>query len=102
MINKFTKWIVAKPVTIAEASQVLEFISGMVHLYGVPHSITMDNGTSFMAKEVKAWCAWMGIQLDYASVYHPQTSGQVKHANGLVLSGIKPCFVLSLKEADCH
>ena len=44
----------------------------------------------------------MGIQLDYASVYHPQTSGQVKHANGLVLSGIKPCLVRSLKETDCH
>ena len=44
----------------------------------------------------------MGIKLDYASVYHPQTNGQVKHANGLIMSGIKPRLVRSLKESDTH
>ena len=75
MIDKFIKWIEAMSVTIAEASQVLEFISRVVHHYSVPHSIIMENGTKFMAKEVKVWCAKMSIQLDYASVYHPRTNG---------------------------
>ena len=44
----------------------------------------------------------MGIRLDYASVYHPQTNGQVEHANGLIMSGIKPKLVRSLKESDMH
>jgi transposase InsO family protein len=44
---------------------------GVVHHYGVPHSLITDNGTNFTAKEVKAWCKKMGIKLDYASVYHP-------------------------------
>ena len=39
----------------------------------------------------------MGIKLDYASVYHPQTNGQVEHANGLIMSGIKPRLVRSLQ-----
>ena len=42
---------------------------------GVPHSIITDNGSNFMADEVKTWCANLGIKLDYASVYHPQTNG---------------------------
>ena len=50
---------------------VIDFISGVVHRYGVPHSIITDNGTNFMADEVKLWCSKMGIKLDYASVYHP-------------------------------
>ena len=44
----------------------------------------------------------MGIKLDYASVYHPQTNGQVERANGLIMSGIKPRLVQSLKESDTH
>ena len=102
MVDKFTKWIEAKPVKTAEAEPVIEFISGVVHRYGVPHSIITDNGSNFTADEVKTWCGNMGIKLDYASVYHPQTNGQVEHANGLIMSGIKRRLVRSLKESDMH
>ena len=44
----------------------------------------------------------MGIKLDYASVYHPQTNGQVERANGLIMSGITPRLVRSLTELDTH
>ena len=102
MVDKFTKWIEAKPVKTAESGPVIDFISGVVHRYGVPHSIIADNGSNFIADKVKTWCGKMGIKLDYASVYHPQTNGQVKRANGLIMSGIKPRLVQSLKESDTH
>ena len=44
----------------------------------------------------------MGFKLDYASVYHPQTNGQVERASGLIMSGIKPRLVWSLKESNTH
>ena len=75
MVDKFTKWIEAKPVKMAESGPVIDFISGVVHRYGVPHSIITHNGSNFTADEVKTWCGKMGIKLDYASVYHPQTNG---------------------------
>ena len=78
MVDKFTKWIEAKPVKTAESGPVIDFISGVVHRYGVPHSIITDNGSNFIADEVKTWCGKMGIKLDYASVYHPQTNSQVE------------------------
>ena len=90
MVGKFTKWIEAKPVKTTESGPMIDFISGVVHRYGVPHSIITDNGTNFTVDEVKLWCSNIGINLDYASVYHPQTNGQVEHANGLIMSGIKP------------
>ena len=43
MVDKFTKWIEAKPVKMAESGPVIDFISGVVHHYGVPtaSSLTM-------------------------------------------------------------
>ena len=35
-VDKFTKWIEAKPVKTAESGPVIDFISGVVHRYGVP------------------------------------------------------------------
>jgi transposase InsO family protein len=78
MVDKFTKWIEAKPVTSAESGPVVDFISSVVHRYGVPHSIITDNGSNFTTQEVKDWFARLGIKLDYAPVYHPQTNGQVE------------------------
>ena len=74
MVDKFTKWIEAKPVKTTKSGPVIDFISGVVHRYGVPHSNITDNSRNFMADEVKLWCRNMGIKLDYASVYHPQTN----------------------------
>ena len=64
MVDKFTKWIEAKPVKMAKSGPVIDFISGDVHRYGVPHSIITDNGSNFTADEVKNWCANLGIKLD--------------------------------------
>ena len=36
MVDKFTKWIEPKPVKTAESGPVIDFISGVVHRYGVP------------------------------------------------------------------
>ena len=102
MVDKFTKWIEAKPVKTAESGPVIDFISGVIHHYGVPHSIITGNGSNFTAAEVKTWCGKMGIKLNYASVYHPQTNGQVERGNGLIMSGNKPKLVQPLKESDKH
>ena len=53
MVDKFTKWIEAKPIKMAESGPVIDFIFGVVHCYGFPHSIITDNGTNFTADEVK-------------------------------------------------
>ena len=101
MVDKFTKWIEARPVKTAESGPVITFISDVVHRYGVPHSIIIDNGSNFMVDEVKTWCATLGIKLDYTSVYHPQTNGQVERAKGLIMSdmvygaeAVLPCDII--------
>jgi hypothetical protein len=92
-VDKFTKWIEAK---------TIKFFNEIITRYGVPHSIITDNGTNFAKGVFAEYCGQKGIQLDLASVAHPQSNGQVEKANGLILAGIKPRLVEPLeRSAGC-
>ncbi|KAM0900234.1 hypothetical protein ACQ4PT_020788 [Festuca glaucescens] len=58
-----------------------------------------DNGTNFAQGAFAHFCGEKGIQLDLASVAHPESNGQVEKANGLILAGIRPWLVEPLERA---
>ena len=45
MIDKFTKWIDAKPVATASSEAAVEFIKEVTNRYGVMNTVITDNGT---------------------------------------------------------
>jgi transposase InsO family protein len=99
VVDKFTKWIEAVPVTLKDAASVVSFIKGIVFRFGVPNSIVTDNGSTFTSREFKEYCNEVGIKLQFASVAHPQTNGQDEKANGLICNGIKKRFLTALDKA---
>src|SRR3954462_6461212 len=101
-VDKFTKWIEAKPIKKLNGLTAVTFIADITTRYGVPHNIITDNGTNFAKGALARICAMQGIRLDLASVAHSQSNGQVKRANGLILSGIKLRLVVPLEcSAGC-
>jgi hypothetical protein len=98
-MDKFTKWIEAKPIKKLDGSSTIKFFNDIITSYGVPHSIITDNGTNFAKGVFAEYCGQKGIRLDLASVAHPQSNGQVEKANGLILAGIKPRLVEPLKRS---
>ena len=44
-VDKFTKWIEAWPIFMIKSEQAVLFFLDIVHRFGVPNSIIMDNGT---------------------------------------------------------
>jgi transposase InsO family protein len=98
-VDRFTKWVEAKPVTTADSAADVNFIKGIVFRFGVPNSIVTDNGTNFTSRELKDYCEGLGIKLQFASVAHPQTNGQVEKANGLICNGIKKRLLAPLEKA---
>jgi hypothetical protein len=97
VVDKFTKWIEAKPIKNLDSSSHIKFVNEIITRYGVPHSIITDNGTNFTNGVFAEYCGQNGIRLDLASVVHPQSNGQVEKANGLILAGIKPRLVKPLE-----
>jgi transposase InsO family protein len=89
-VDKFSKWIKARPITNLRAEQAVTFITDIIHQFGVPTSIITDNGSQFTGRQFLEFCDDHHIHVDWAAVAHPQTNGQIERANGMILQGLKP------------
>jgi hypothetical protein len=56
MVDKFTKWIEAKPVATASSETAFEFINEIIHRYGFMNRIITDNGTQFTRSGFVNFC----------------------------------------------
>jgi transposase InsO family protein len=97
-IDKFTKWIEAKPITTIDSKEAVKFFLDIVYRFGVPNSIITNNGTNFTGHYFQEFAEWYGIRIDWASIGHPRTNGQVEKANDLILQGLKPHIFDMLKK----
>jgi hypothetical protein len=89
-IDKFSKRIEARPITSIRSEQAVLFFTDIIHRFGVPNCIITDNGTQFTSKKFLDFYDNHHIRVLWSAVAHPKTNGQVEHANGMVLQGLKP------------
>jgi transposase InsO family protein len=88
-IDKFTKWIVFKPIASLTSAKAVEFIQDIIFRFGIPNSIITDLGSNFTSSEFFDLCKQKSIQIKYASVAHPRANGQVERANGMILEALR-------------
>ena len=100
VIDKFSKWIEARPITNIRSEQAVLFFTDIIHRFGIPNVIITDNGTQFTGKKFLDFCDRHHIRVNLSAVAHPQTNGQVKHANNMILQGLKPRIYYRLKKFD--
>ena len=80
-IDKFSKWIEARPIGKIRSEQAVLFFTDIVFRFTVLNSIFTNNGTQFTGKKFLAFCDSYHIRPDWLAVAHPQTNGQVERAN---------------------
>jgi hypothetical protein len=51
-VDKFSKWIEARPIAQIKSEQAVLFFIDIVHRFGVPNCIITDNGTQFTGKKI--------------------------------------------------
>ena len=74
-VDKFTKWIEARPISTIKSEQAVLFFLDIVHRFGVPNSIITDNDTQFIEKQFLLFCDDYHICVDWATVAHPHMNG---------------------------
>jgi len=55
-IDKFSKWIEARPITNVRSEQAVLFFIDIIHQFGIPNVIITDNGTQFTGKKFLDFC----------------------------------------------
>ena len=85
----FTKWVEAKPYKAVDQTKVIRFIKDLIHRFGIPQTITVDNGAVFDGKMVKAFVAEFGISLVNSTPYYAQANGQAESSNKSLKKGIQ-------------
>jgi transposase InsO family protein len=89
-VDKFSKWIEARPITNLRAEQAVSFFTDIIHRFGVSNSIITNNGSQFTGRKFLEFCDDDHIRVDWVVIAHPQTNDQVERANGMILQGLKP------------
>jgi transposase InsO family protein len=70
--------------------EVIEFITEhIIHRFGIPQTLTTDQGTSFMSKEVREFAELYRIKLLNSSPYYAQANGQAESSNRTLINLIK-------------
>jgi transposase InsO family protein len=88
--NYFTKWVEDIPLKIASTTKMIEFIKEhVVYRFGIPQSITTDQGKMFTSQEFEDFAASTGFKLLNSSPYYAQANGQVEASNQILIKSIK-------------
>jgi hypothetical protein len=84
-VDKFTKWIKARPLAKIGCKQAMVFMQDIIFYFRVPNSIIIDNDTQCTGEIFLGFCDDNNIRVDWATVAHPCTNRQVRHANSMIL-----------------
>lgn len=89
-IYYFTKWIEAIPLTNVDQETMVKFIQKhIIYKFGIPETITTDQGSFFTGRKVQEFAKEMRFKLLTSTPYYAQANCQVKATNNLVIGIIK-------------
>ncbi|KAM2867647.1 hypothetical protein COP2_023542 [Malus domestica] len=90
VMDYFTKWVEASAVKTITSAAVKKFIeTKILHRFEVPETIVTDRGPSFISKEVEEFVNKYKIKMIQSSPYYPQSNGQAKASNKILINIIK-------------
>jgi transposase InsO family protein len=68
------------------SENMIEFVKEhIIYRFGIPQTITTDQGTEFTSSEFRDFAESMGIKLLNSSPYHAQANGQVEASNKIMI-----------------
>ncbi|GJR58252.1 reverse transcriptase domain-containing protein [Tanacetum coccineum] len=80
-VDYLLKWVEAKALPTNDARVVVKFLKSLFARFRTPRAIISDNGTHFCNDKFAKVMSKYGVTHRLATVYHPQTSGQVEVSN---------------------
>jgi transposase InsO family protein len=88
--NYFIKWTEAVPLRNMTCREVINFVQEhIIYRFGVPQTLTTDQGPSFMSHQFREFAESTKIKLLNSSPYYAQANGQAEASNKVLIKIIK-------------
>jgi hypothetical protein len=89
-MDYFTKWTEAVPLRNMTHQKVISFVQEhIIYQFGVPQTLTTDQGASFMSHQFREFAKSLKIKLLNSSSYYAQANGQAEASNKVLIKIIK-------------
>nr|CAH66133.1 H0622G10.2 [Oryza sativa] len=86
----FTKWVEAIPLKKVDSGDAIQFVQEhIIYRFGLPQTITTDQGSIFVSDEFVQFADSVGIKLLNSSPYYAQANGQAEASNKSLIKLIK-------------
>jgi transposase InsO family protein len=86
----FTKWVEAIPLKKVTSENMVEIgKEHIIYRFGIPQTITTDQGAQFVSLEFREFAESMGIKLFNSSPYYAQANGQAEASNKIMIKLIQ-------------
>jgi len=88
--NYFTKWVEVIPLKKGTSANVIDFVKEhIVYRFGIPQTITTNQGTMFTSGEFDEFAIGTGIKVSNSSLYYAQANWQDEASNKGITKLIK-------------
>ena len=87
-VDRFSRWPSAMVCGNNRSDKILKFLKCYITNHGVPRKIHVDQGTSFMSNEIKAFCNGEGIEIIKSPVNDHRATGCVERTTGSLKNSI--------------
>ena len=89
-IDRFTRWAEVIPLTDITAESVAKaFINGWVSRFGIPHTITTDQGRQFESQLWQNLMRILGVHRIHTTSYHPMSNGIIERFHRHLKTALK-------------
>lgn len=79
VIDRFSRWPEAYPLPNSDTETIARtLISNYFSRFGIPHTMTTDQGSQFESRLMSSLTSFLGIQKIHTSSYHPQSNGMIE------------------------
>ncbi|XP_054766781.2 uncharacterized protein K02A2.6-like [Lytechinus pictus] len=87
--NLHSKWPEIAATSSVTTTSVISILEKMFTKWGLPESITTDNGPQFTSEQFEEFLAVKGIQHRLTTRYNPQSNGGVERFNRVIKESLK-------------
>ena len=84
VVDEYSRFPFAFPCKDQSATTIMNCLSQLFVLFGLPMCVHSDRGAGFMAKELKEYLTIRGVSTSNSTPYHPTGNSQVERTNKTV------------------